>query len=628
MSVKAKITTLIGLLLVTIITVLTGVGYKNFKDSSVNNYTKSLNKEAFLIANSIEQRLSRNFDVLHAMSEQLAVDASGNINEQEVLSTLKNITKSVDVLNAYTAVSSGETYSSSTNGLVEGFNAKEKRREWFLRAFNGDDNIVTTPYTSAEGTAVMAIAVPVKRNGKTVAVLCTNIRVDAITNFANSLSDNNQIFVSREDGYVLAAIDPDLLGKDLYELRPSYQEYANHETSQHSYELNGDEYFVLSSKLPNLGWTVWAWDSWENINAASSSNLQINLIIALVFIILSLFITYTIVIKLMYRPIGGEPEAIESFVQRIASGDLTLSANNSGNQTGIYAAITSMAGNLKDTIEEINNTAVVLNTSSSRIAESAASVNHSSESQMRQLEQTSTAMNEMTVTVDEVARNAMEASTAATEAHSYSENGIQTVNDMNNSIENLSNEIVYVQEVVNRLESETKSVGQILDVIREIADQTNLLALNAAIEAARAGEQGRGFAVVADEVRNLANRTQNSTDEIQQLITKLQAEAKTSVTLMDKSANNAKNTMDISQKANDALQSIQSSVSHIQDMNNQIATAAEEQTLVAAEINASIVGINDLAKETFENSENNSQQATKLTKAASQLDKAVAEFKL
>jgi len=152
--------------------------------------------------------------------------------------------------------------------------------------------------------------------------------------------------------------------------------------------------------------------------------------------------------------------------------------------------------------------------------------------------------------------------------------------------------------------------------------------LNAAIEAARAGEQGRGFAVVADEVRSLANRTQESTTEIQTMINSLQAESKNSVELMEVNVNNAQSTATKSQQANQALEEIRHSVSIIQDMNNQIATSAEEQTLVAGEINQSIVGINDMAKMTSDSSANNAKRADELLEIANALGKSVEVFKL
>jgi methyl-accepting chemotaxis protein len=300
----------------------------------------------------------------------------------------------------------------------------------------------------------------------------------------------------------------------------------------------------------------------------------------------------------------------------------------SGNETGIYAAILIMVKNLRDTILRINATSEQLSESSDRINESAANVSGSSKSQMVELEQTSAAMNEMTMTFQEVARNAVAASRAVVEANNYSLQGFDVVEDMGNRIHNLLDGIGSVQQVIHNLASETDNIGQILEVIRSIADQTNLLALNAAIEAARAGEQGRGFAVVADEVRNLANRTQESTTEIQGMITRLQTEANTSVELMQTNAVDAQQTVARSQDANQALEAIRSSVGVIQDMNGQIATAIEQQTLVAAEINESVVGINDLAKSTFDDSESNTVQAKQLLLAAQTLNKSVEVFRL
>ncbi|MGJ8581739.1 MAG: methyl-accepting chemotaxis protein, partial [Psychromonas sp.] len=249
-------------------------------------------------------------------------------------------------------------------------------------------------------------------------------------------------------------------------------------------------------------------------------------------------------------------------------------------------------------------------------------------SQMMQLEQTSTAMNQMTVTVDEVARNALQASSAADQANTHSNQGIGVVNDMNTNIETLVEGINNVQHVMNNLEGEIDNIGKIIEVIRAISEQTNLLALNAAIEAARAGEFGRGFSVVADEVRSLANRTQESTSEIQNMINSLQNESKNSVELMHINVNNANTTAKKSQEANNALEEIRNSVSIIQDMNNQIATAAEEQTLVAGEINESIVDINDIAKVTLSTSDKNTEAAQGLLDIAAALNKRVEIFKL
>ena len=192
----------------------------------------------------------------------------------------------------------------------------------------------------------------------------------------------------------------------------------------------------------------------------------------------------------------------------------------------------------------------------------------------------------------------------------------------------LSQGIQEVSDVINTVGEKTSSIGTVLDVIKDIADQTNLLALNAAIEAARAGEQGRGFAVVADEVRNLANRTQQSTNEIQEVITSLQHEANSSMEMMQINREASNVTMENAKQAQASLNEISSSITIIEDMNTQIATATEEQTLVAGEINQSIVDVNDKARQTHSLSASNQEKASELIALSEKLTQAVSTFKL
>jgi methyl-accepting chemotaxis protein len=628
MSAKAKMLLTIGILFTSMILLVSGVGFINFKSASVNNYTQQLDNKASLISKAVEQKMGRYLDALHIMANDIEIDESDLLNIDRTVAELHAMTNELGVLNVYVAIKSGATYSHSTDGLLTNFNAREKKREWFLRAFDGEDNIITTPYISAEGDAVMAVAVPVKRAGEVLGVLSLNLAVNQISDFIESLTAENQLYVSRSDGYLLASQDASIIGDNLFELRPSYKQYQAESRSDHRYSFDGEEYEVVSAQIGSLGWTVWAWDSWSNINSASNENLKISLLMAVLLITLALYIVYMIIVKIMYIPIGGEPKEIEAIVTKIAQGDLGSVAPASGKETGVYREILAMVDSLKAIIEHINISTIQLNSSSTELSETASGVNRNSELQMMQLEQTSTAMNEMTVTVDEVAHNALEASTAADEASTHSSQGIIIVDEMNANISTLVGGITEVQKVMNKLEGEIISIGSIIEVIRGISEQTNLLALNAAIEAARAGEQGRGFAVVADEVRSLANRTQDSTNEIQAMISSLQTESKNSVELMQVNVDNAKLTAEKSNKANQALEAIRHSISTIKDMNNQIATSAEEQTLVAGEINQSIVGINDIAKVTFESSEKNTKSSQELSNIAISLNKSVEIFKL
>jgi methyl-accepting chemotaxis protein len=626
MSAKTKLLSYIGALFIIAILLVTITGYFNFKSASVTNSTQKLKTESFLISNALEQRMQRYFDSLNVISNDIDIDKNGNIDVEPVGKKLKEAISTLNVMNAYVGLKNGDTY--MPNGLIPNFNAKSLNREWYNRIFSGEKRIVTTPYLSSTGDLVMAVAVPVIRDNIIVSTLNVNIPVNGITKFAESLTESNQLIVSRADGFILASSIVDNIGKNLFEIQPSYKPYSDQKTSQHTFNFEEEEYVVNGTQISSLGWTVWAWDKTSHINGPSSSNLIQSLTLSIILILVSLSIIYFSVVKLMYIPIGGEPKEIEELVKRVADGDLTVQVSATGNETGIYAATILMINNLKSIISNINAATGELKSSSDNVSVSAEKTNSSSEQQMIQLENTSTAMNEMTMTVEEVARNALQASSAAKEANQFSDQGITVVQEMNENLSTLLLGLEKVVVVTTKLEKETQGIGGILEVINSISEQTNLLALNAAIEAARAGEHGRGFAVVADEVRNLANRTKESTNEIQTMINNLQSEAKRSVQLMDSNMEGAKTTADKSDDANKALQSIRDAVSVIQDMNVQIATAAEEQTYVATEINVSIVAINDLAKATYESSNSNKGMASNLTNLALTLDKSVDVFKL
>jgi methyl-accepting chemotaxis protein len=248
--------------------------------------------------------------------------------------------------------------------------------------------------------------------------------------------------------------------------------------------------------------------------------------------------------------------------------------------------------------------------------------------QQSETEQAATAMNEMTSTVQEVARSASDASNAATEADKEASNGNSVVTLVVNDIRELANEVNTSATAINELNEDTENIGSVLVVIRGIAEQTNLLALNAAIEAARAGEQGRGFAVVADEVRTLASKTQESTQEIQQMIERLQAGAKSAVAAMEEGVGKATSTVTRAEEAGEVLNNITKAVAQIADMNTQIATAAEEQSSVAEEINRNVVTINEIAIETANGAQQNSASSDELSRLSAELQQLVGTFKI
>ncbi len=248
--------------------------------------------------------------------------------------------------------------------------------------------------------------------------------------------------------------------------------------------------------------------------------------------------------------------------------------------------------------------------------------------QNSEIDLAATAINEMAATVLEVARNAATAADSAQNADKEAKNGLHVVTQAIDSINELASEVDRAADVIQKLEEDSNSIGVVLDVIRGIAEQTNLLALNAAIEAARAGEQGRGFAVVADEVRTLASRTQQSTEEIQQMIEQLQAGTGNAVKVMESGRSRAQKSVERAAEAGSSLGAITKSVAVISDMNIQIASAAEEQGSVAEEINRNIVSVHEIAKKTASSADKTASSSTELSDLATELGGLVNTFKV
>ncbi|WP_442964009.1 methyl-accepting chemotaxis protein [Pseudomonas sp. MM211] len=234
----------------------------------------------------------------------------------------------------------------------------------------------------------------------------------------------------------------------------------------------------------------------------------------------------------------------------------------------------------------------------------------------------------MSATVQEVARNAADASRAASDADREAAQGDRVVAEAIAQIERLAAEVTRSTEAMSHLQKESNKIGSVMDVIKAVAEQTNLLALNAAIEAARAGEAGRGFAVVADEVRGLAQRTQKSTEEIEGLVAGLQQGTQQVANIMQSSRDLTDSTVELTRKAGGSLESITRTVSNIQSMNQQIAAAAEQQSAVAEEISRSVINVRDISEQTAAASEETAASSVELARLGSQLQQMVSHFRV
>jgi len=294
----------------------------------------------------------------------------------------------------------------------------------------------------------------------------------------------------------------------------------------------------------------------------------------------------------------------------------------------IIGAFNQMVATLRDMIGQISSATTQL---AAAAEETSAVTDETSQgvlAQQSEIDSIASAMNEMSSTVQEVARNAADASSAAGAADSEAKNGALIATEAIGGIDALQSEVDSAARVIRNLEKESENIGTVLDVIRGIAEQTNLLALNAAIEAARAGEQGRGFAVVADEVRTLASRTQQSTQEIQDMITALQNGAGNAVKVMEGAQSKALESSGLVENAAESLGAIAGSISAINDMNTMIASAAEEQSVVAEEMQTNMNNIREVANRSADGAQQTAQASEELARLAANQQSLMAQFKV
>ncbi|MGD8233674.1 methyl-accepting chemotaxis protein [Vibrio sp. TRT 1302] len=508
-------------------------------------------------------------------------------------------------------------------------------RPWYIDASNAGKQIITTAYTDAITNALLVtIAEPIRANGQFVGVVGADVLIDQLINDVINLDAGKNAYamlIDAQDGTFLAHPDKSFSLKPTTTLSKQLtlreiEEHAN-TGSVATLERNGQEKLYFFTKVPDTQW-IFAIEMDRATEEAALTELLQSLIITAVVITLIVIALVSWLVSYLFNDLVRVSKALEEIAS--GEGDLTQRLEpRSDDEVGQLANnFNIFVGNMHAMVSKLSVVSASLSEQSKQTAMQAEERSARIRLQQDEINMVATAINEMAAATQEIAGNADHTAQNSSEAVTACIHGGEQVVQTQGSIQNLATEVSVATEVIQELEQHGHSISTILSTIQDIAEQTNLLALNAAIEAARAGEQGRGFAVVADEVRVLSQRTHASTKEIQQMIETLQNTTGKAVGIMGDSRQLADTSVSDADSAAVSLTQIQTAVERISDMATQIASAAEEQASVTSEITRNTVGIRDVSNELADEAHDAASQAAQLSELSNELEQEIQRFKL
>ncbi|MBO1898537.1 HAMP domain-containing protein [Shewanella sp. BF02_Schw] len=633
LTIKQKIllTVTVAVLLSTIL-----VGLLSQRSAKQVVEQRMLNSEMPSLLMQIRNEVDLEISSLMNAAEQLANSRmllgwleNGRPADQEnlVIAELNNIKDQYDLAQASYADRETAAYYTQ-DGFLRVLNPEQDG--WFFDYRNSKQERMLNVFTEANGEVKLFINYQ-QPNGRGLVGLAKSL--DDMVNLLASfkIEDTGFVYLVDAKGDVKLHQDTRKVGKsklsNLYPNANTNQLLNKNDFNLVKAEVDGQHMLIASSYIKSMDWYLVAQVPEAEVFALlQESAYQILLwtvLIAAVFIAISIAVAGSV-----SRPIAHIAELFRNIGE--GEGDLRqrLPVNGDDEIAQLARGFNSFISKIQDTVVEVAKTSEQLGLSALDVSNQSNQTLADSQLQKDRTIMVVTAINEMGATVNEIASNAAQAAVTARDADTESVDGQKVVTRARSTINQLSKDVEQVGEVIESLATHTKSIGSILDVIRAISEQTNLLALNAAIEAARAGEAGRGFAVVADEVRNLASRTAASTNQVQNMIDKLQSETSRAVNAMEQSRSRSLEGVTAVDEASQSLSGISERIALISDMNIQVAAATEEQSTVVEDINRNVTEINDITLRTADTAHAAANASKSLNQLASRLDVLVARFKV
>ncbi|MBP3139700.1 methyl-accepting chemotaxis protein [Aliivibrio fischeri] len=544
---------------------------------------------------------------------------------------LKQIRDSGKFDNIFLAYPDGSQINANRVILPPG-NDDPRKWGWYTNAVAAPSKVFMDNPTvaAATGANVVSLGKALNLHDQQV-VLGADVEITDILNSMEKVifPGDGFMFIANDKGNIFTHPDTNLLNKSVSEVGLTFAtiEQAANTNRDITVEINNDEFIIYAKRIDGTSLITVSVINYDSLVAPLFDAISGQILVT-VFVVLICAVLFNLLCTILFRPLNNVSQALAQIAN--GSGDLTQRIHVENNDE-----VGKLANNFNTFVESLQQLIQHIRHQSQQLTDgSEQSTNRANNSvkelnlQQQEITMVATAVTEMASATREIASHAEQTAEAAQNSSTSTEKGHSLVVDTKASINNLANEVTEASNVISELQQHSQEINTVLATIQGIAEQTNLLALNAAIEAARAGEQGRGFAVVADEVRVLSQRTHTSTEEIKSTIDTLQQTTSRAVDLMQSSSSLASNSVEDADRAALALEEISASVTLISDMATQIATAAEEQTHVTGEITQNVTSIKDVTDQLVIDSEDSLTQSHDLKEQALELSEKVATFKL
>jgi methyl-accepting chemotaxis protein len=595
---------------------------RNAIRENLDNY---LNEMGDVTANNIQTWLTGRILLIENLAQNIAI----NPEQANVATLLEQKALTSTFMASYLGDATGHFTIRPDAKMPDGFDPRV--RPWYKGAQNSSTPTLTEPYVdAATGQTIISLAMPSTKAGQGVGVVGGDLSLQTLidTLSARDFDGMGYAFLVSADGKILVHPDKALVMKSLGEAYPQNTPRISRDFSE--IVVNGKTRIVTFTPikgLPSVNWYIGL--SVDKDKAFSMlSEFRASAVVATVIAVAIIIALLGMLIRLLIQPLHVMTRAMADIAD--GEGDLTkrLVIQNNDEFGSLGTAFNRFVERIHGSIREVSSATGQVNEVALRVVAASNSSMYNSDQQASRTSSVAAAINQLGAAAQEIAQNAALASQHSSDARTLAEEGQQVVDKTISAMHQLSAKISDSCGNIETLNSNTVNIGQILEVITSISQQTNLLALNAAIEAARAGEAGRGFAVVADEVRNLAHRTQDSAQQVQKMIEELQVGAREAVTIMTDSQRQSESSVGIANQAGERLGSVTQRIGEIDGMNQSVATATEEQTAVVESINVDITEINTLNQEGVENLQSTLRACADLEQQAARLKQLVGSFRI